>query len=253
MEHLSVSTSEVLNVTDDHQVSLPESSQLSVSMRSSAFNSCHGSNLPEIQTDEEAMVAAGAIRILNNSQTPHTIRAYHGTDMLCLCSYSMLEVPRGTEVLCQACPDDGGTIQVYMNGAYHSCQVGMLYQITSANTLILYLDSTVGLSGERHAQECGLTSSEYECADSMLNLCRQYLNLVAKGLRDKLPPLVFSDIVPKPAVLETRLKALLRDEQSSIMAMMCQEAPEVSERRNKLKARLEALDNIAALLRSSDL
>jgi len=140
-----------------------------------------------------------------------------------------------------------------MNGAYHSCQVGMLYQITSANTLILYLDSTVGLSGERHAQECGLTSSEYECADSMLNLCRQYLNLVAKGLRDKLPPLVFSDIVPKPAVLETRLKALLRDEQSSIMAMMCQEAPEVSERRNKLKARLEALDNIAALLRSSDL
>ena len=102
---------------------------------------------------------------------------------------------------------------------------------------------------EEHA---GLSQEEFECADQMIKMSRQYLGLVAKKLRYELPKMIFSDLLCSASTLENRLKAVLRPPTSSILELMTAEQPESKEQRLAIEARMRCLDRISSLLKSSD-
>jgi len=210
-------------------------------------------------TEKDAMIKADAIRLGNATKDTIYYKVYNGGDSICLVSSDAAELPAGKECIAQASPDEAGNVQVYIwheyGTTYHVCKVGETFSITqetlTAGKLVMVENALKTQHGQQHGC-AGLTEQEFECADHMLKMCRQYLRLVAKKLRFELPKMVFSDLLHPASHLESRLKAIIRDEYTSIIESMCSEPTEAREKRAGLETRVSALDKVAMLLKSSE-
>jgi hypothetical protein len=128
----------------------------------------------------------------------------------------------------------------------YDCRVGESYAWVDSQQLELvqretYVEDPISIAG--------LSQEEFECADHMIKMCKQYLGLVAKKLRHELPKMIFSDLLCTSSELETRLRNVIRTQSAGILEAMIAEPPEVKEERRQVESKLRCLDRMSNLLK----